>query len=170
MLYHHYILLITYTTTPVQGKRSFECQPQSKTKIILNPGSNFEKPGGPNSTTNNKIFLSNFEYNLVNKHVEYSDQHVGARHTIWCDKDFKFMKICTIVLMIIMVLALKVLALSTLSVGALIFERVILIYGWMPAHGALVIWALIGAFILYKSLTKTKRLYYKMIKQRVAGL
>ena len=52
---------------------------------------NFEKPGGPNLPTNQKLFLSNFEDNLLYKHVEYSDQHVGAR--IWCDKDFKFMKI-----------------------------------------------------------------------------
>ena len=58
---------------------------------------NFEKPGGPNPPTNKKIFLGNLEYNLLNKYVEYSDQHVGAGHSMWCDKDFKFMKICTII-------------------------------------------------------------------------
>ena len=46
-----------------------------------------------------------------------------------------------------MVLALKVLALFTLSVGALSFESIIFIYSWMPAHGALVIRALLGAII-----------------------
>ena len=45
------------------------------------------------------------------------------------------------------ILALKVLALFTLRVGALSFESVIFIYGWMPAHGALVIVALIGGII-----------------------
>ena len=34
-----------------------------------------------------------------------------------------------------------------LSVGALISENAISIYGWMPAHGALVIVALIGAIM-----------------------
>ena len=108
---------------------------------------NFEKPGGPNLHNNQKIYLSNFD--LLNKHVEYSDQHVGARHSIWFDKDFKFMKIkiCTIILTGMRVLALKVLALFTLGGGALIFESLIFIYGWMPAHGALVMGALIGAII-----------------------
>ena len=69
----------------------------------------FNMSGGPNSS-NTKIYLSNFEYNLLNRHVEYSDQKMGARHSIWCDKDFKFMKICTIILMSMMVLALKLFA------------------------------------------------------------
>ena len=56
------------------------------------------------------------------------------------------------------------LALFTVSVGALIFGSVIFTYEWIPAHGALVIGALIGAIILYKSLAKTRRLYYKMNK------
>ena len=34
-------------------------------------------PGDPN-LTNTKINLSTFEYNLGYKHVEYSDQHMGA--------------------------------------------------------------------------------------------
>ena len=45
---------------------------------------NFEKPGGPNSPTNKKIFLNNFEYNQVDKQVEYFDQHMGAWHPMWC--------------------------------------------------------------------------------------
>ena len=45
------------------------------TNLAVQP--NFEKPGGPNTPTNKKIFLSNPEYNLLNKHVKYSDQHIG---------------------------------------------------------------------------------------------
>ena len=70
----------------------------------------------------------------VYKHVEYSDQHMGAVHSSLCNKDFKFMKICTIILITMMTLALKVLAMFTLSMSTLIFESVIFIYGWMPAH------------------------------------
>ena len=53
---------------------------------------NFEKPGGLNPPITNKkmyfIFFLNIEYNLLNKHVEYSDQHMDARHPMWCNKDF----------------------------------------------------------------------------------
>ena len=55
-----------------------------------------------------KIYLSNFEYNLLNKHVEYSDQHMAAVHPSLCNKDFKFITICTIILISLMTLALKV--------------------------------------------------------------
>ena len=48
---------------------------------------NFEMPGGPNPK-NTKIYLSNFEYNLLNKHVEYSDQHTGAVHPSLCNQRF----------------------------------------------------------------------------------
>ena len=53
---------------------------------------NSEESGEPNPS-NTKIYLSNFEYNLLNKHVEYSDQHMGAVHPSLCNKDVKFMKI-----------------------------------------------------------------------------
>ena len=42
----------------------------------------------PNPSNNKKILLSNFEYNLLNKHAEYSDQHMGAVHLSLCNKDF----------------------------------------------------------------------------------
>ena len=63
----------------------------------------------PNHTTSKKIFifLSNIEYNLLNKHVEYSDQKMGAGQLILGNKDIKFTKICTIILIGAMNLALK---------------------------------------------------------------
>ena len=42
-----------------------------------------------------------------------------------------------------MTLTLKVLAMFTLSMGTLIFEIVTFIYGWIPAHMALVTGVLI---------------------------
>ena len=58
---------------------------------------NFEKSGGPNQPNppNKKIYLSNFEYNLLNKHVEYSDQRMGVVHPGLSNIDVKFMKVCT---------------------------------------------------------------------------
>ena len=44
------------------------------------------------------------------------------------NKDFKFMKISTIILIGMMTLALKVIAMFTLGMGILILESVILIY------------------------------------------
>ena len=78
----------------------------------------------------------NFEYNLWGKHAEYFDQQMGTRHNMWGNKDVKIMKICTIILIGMMILALKVLALLTLSMGTLILERVIFMHGWMPVHMA----------------------------------
>ena len=49
------------------------------------------------NSTITKIYLGNFEYNLVNKHVEYSDQHMGARQSIFSNKAVKIMKTITIV-------------------------------------------------------------------------
>ena len=65
---------------------------------------NFEKPGDPN---NKKIYLSNLEYKLLDKHVEYSDQHTGAVHPGLGIIDFKLMKVCTIIIIITMTLAHK---------------------------------------------------------------
>ena len=39
----------------------------------------------------------NFQYNLWGKHAEYFDQQMGARHPMWCNKDVKLMKVCTII-------------------------------------------------------------------------
>ena len=47
---------------------------------------NFEVVG----VTNKKIFLSNIEYNLLDKHVKNLDQHVGGEQLIWCDKKSNF--------------------------------------------------------------------------------
>ena len=77
---------------------------------------NHEKPGGPNSPTSKKIFLNNVEYNLWNKHAEYIDQQMGAGHILWCNRDVKLMKVCAIILMGMMILALKVLALYTIKI------------------------------------------------------
>ena len=56
---------------------------------------NPEKSGEP---ANTKIFLSSFEYFLFfDKHVEYSDQHMGSGHSILGKKDVKCMKTCTII-------------------------------------------------------------------------
>ena len=65
-----------------------------------------------------KIFLSRFEHNLWNKHVEHLehlDQQMGAGHSLLGNKDVKIMKKCTIILIGCMTLALKVLAMFTLS-------------------------------------------------------
>ena len=80
------------------------------------------------------IFLSSFEYNLLNKHAEHLDQQMGAGHYLLGNKDVKIMKNCTIILIGCMTLALKVLAMFTLSMGTLILKSTILIYGWLPAH------------------------------------
>ena len=63
---------------------------------------------------------------------------IRRSHPMLCNKDVKFMKICTIILIIVMTLALKAFAMFTLSMGTLILESVIFIHGWMPAHMALV--------------------------------
>ena len=73
---------------------------------------NFEKPGNPNSPTNKDTFLSKFEYDLWSKHIECFHQQMGTRHPMWCNKDAKLMKICTIILIGMMSLALKTLALA----------------------------------------------------------
>ena len=78
--------------------------------------------GGGANPPSTKIYLSNFEYKILNKHVDYSDQHWGAVHPILCNKDVKVMKICTIILISMMTLALKVIAMFTLSMGTLILE------------------------------------------------
>ena len=39
------------------------------------------------SPTLQKKYLSNIKYNLLNKHVEYSDMHMGAEHPILGNKD-----------------------------------------------------------------------------------
>ena len=53
---------------------------------------NSEESGEPNPS-NTKKYLSNIEYNLFDKHVEYSDQHMGAEHSIFGNKDDEFLKI-----------------------------------------------------------------------------
>ena len=58
--------------------------------VIVNSKLNI--PMIPNPNTNKKIYLSNLEYILLNKHVEYFDQHVGTKQSILSDKDFKFFK------------------------------------------------------------------------------
>ena len=87
--------------------------------------------------TNKKIILNNFEYILLSKHVEYSDQHMGAEHPRLCSRDVKFMKVWTIILVGMMILALKALAWFTLSMGTFIFESAIFVHGWMPVYMAL---------------------------------
>ena len=59
-------------------------QPNSE-NLAVQP--NHEKPGGPNFPTNKKIFLSSFEYNFLNKHVEHLDQQMGAGHYLLGNKD-----------------------------------------------------------------------------------
>ena len=66
--------------------------------------SNSEGPGKP-IPTNTKIYLSNLEHNLVSKHVEYSDKQMGASYPLLCNKDVKFMKIGTIILIGMMISA-----------------------------------------------------------------
>ena len=44
--------------------------------------------------------MSNFEYNLLDKHVEYSDQHISAVHHGLSNIDCEFMKVCTIIIII----------------------------------------------------------------------
>ena len=61
-----------------------------QTNLAVQP--NHEKPGGPNSPTNIKLFLSSFEYNLLNKHVEHFDQQMGASHYLLGNKDVKIIK------------------------------------------------------------------------------
>ena len=71
-------------------------------------------PGCPNLT-------NNFEYKILNKHVEYSDQHMDAVHPGLSNIDSKVMKVCTIII-IIRTLAMMLLVLFILSMGTLILE------------------------------------------------
>ena len=75
---------------------------------------------------------------------------MGAVHPRLSDINIKCIKICTIKLIGMMTLALKVLAMFTLSMGTLIFESVIFIYSWMPAHMVL----LTGVFIFLVNIKK----------------
>ena len=75
-------------------------------------------PGCPNLT-------NNFRYKILNKHVEYSDQHMDAVHPGLSNIDSKVMKVCTIIIIIIRTLALMLLVSFTLSMGTLILESVI---------------------------------------------
>ena len=68
---------------------------------------NYDESGEPNPS-NTKKYLSNFEFNLWNKHVEYSDQRMGAVHPGPSDIDVKCIKICTIILIGMMTLALYI--------------------------------------------------------------
>ena len=77
------------------------------------------------SNANAKIYRSNFEYNLFNKHVEYYDQQMGARHPSLYNKEFRVMKTCTITLIYMMALVLTALVMLTLSMGTMIFESII---------------------------------------------
>ena len=45
------------------------------------------------------------------RHAGYSDQLMGAGHPGLSNIDFKFIKVCTIIIIIIMILAIKVLVL-----------------------------------------------------------
>ena len=83
---------------------------------------------------NNRHPFNNLLMNQFLKHLPMlpnSEESGGA-------KDVKFMKIYTVILIGAMTLALKVLAMFTLSMGTLIFESVIFINSWMPAHMVLV--------------------------------
>ena len=52
-----------------------------------------QMPVLPNSNSQiTKIYRGNFDYNLLSKHVEYFDQHVGAGQSTLSNKDVKFMK------------------------------------------------------------------------------
>ena len=55
-----------------------------ETYLAVQP--NYEGAGYPNPSTNKKINLSNFEYKILDKHSEYSDQHLGAVHPFLCKK------------------------------------------------------------------------------------
>ena len=92
---------------------------------------------------------------------------MGAVHLVVSGMDFKIMKICTIILFIIMTIAVKVLVLLTISLGTLFLENVIFIYGWMPAHMALVTAAVIFLRNIKKIKNKYIRFYYSTIKSRL---
>ena len=64
-------------------------------------------PGCPNLT-------NYFEYKILNKHVEYSDQHMDAVHPGLSNIGSKVMKVCTII-KIIRTLAMMLLVLLVVS-------------------------------------------------------
>ena len=82
---------------------------------------NYDESGEPNPSNTEKYLIS-FKYNLLNKHIDYSDQQMGPVHPERSDRDVKCIKICTIILIGMMTSALKVLAMFTLSMGTLILE------------------------------------------------
>ena len=106
----------------LKNERQCQCQCSPTLKI----------QGSPTPThVIKKLYLRNFEYKILNKHVEYSDQHMGAVHPGLSNIDFQVMKICTITLIGMTSLALKVLAMFTLSMGTMIFESVTVLC-WSP--------------------------------------
>ena len=58
---------------------------------------NYEVSGGA-QPHQQKIYLSNIEYAILNKHIEYSDQHLGAVHSLLFNKDVKCIKVVMIIL------------------------------------------------------------------------
>ena len=72
---------------------------------------NHKVAGDPNYK---KINSSIYEHKNIDKHVERSDQQMGAVHPVLSSMGFNFMKVCTIILILIMTLALKVLVLFTI--------------------------------------------------------
>ena len=66
---------------------------------------NFEMVGITNLPTNKKIiFSSKFEFNIMDNNVEYYDQQLGAVHPRLSHIEIKGIKICTIILISIMIL------------------------------------------------------------------
>ena len=77
---------------------------------------------------------------LSGVHPVLSSAHpvLSSTHTVLSSVDIKFMKVCSIILFTVMTLALKVLVMLTTSMGTLFLKSVIFLYGWIPAHMALV--------------------------------
>ena len=94
-----FLKLINYYYWQNNCKVNFSANKFSNERHLAGwPNHEIGVPGGPNPPTNKKIILSSLEYDLLNKHDKCSDQQMGAVHPVLSGMDFKFMKVCTIIL------------------------------------------------------------------------
>ena len=72
-------------------------------KLPLQPNLNVSGGGGQPLKQQKNISKQSWV-----QYIEYSDQHLGAVHSILCNKDVKFVEMATIILICMMTLAIKV--------------------------------------------------------------
>ena len=87
---------------------------------------NHELAGHPNLF--NKKNLSNIGYKIIGKHIVYSDQQLGAVHSIMYKIETKIIKVGTIMPLSMMTMTCKIIGMFTISMGTLVLKCAKLIY------------------------------------------